>query len=45
MTEEKKDDLNEQQSFLNGHEELLKSINEKKKVPDEQPEQDDRGDP
>jgi len=38
MTEEKKDDLNEQQSFLSGHEELLKSINEKKNAPDEQPE-------
>jgi len=29
MTEEKKDDLNEQQSFLDGHEELLKTINNK----------------
>ena len=39
MTEEKNDDLNEQQSFVSGHEELLKSSNEKKDVPEEQPEQ------
>ncbi len=39
MTEEKKDDLNEQQTFLSGHEELLKSINSKTEIPDEQPEQ------
>jgi len=36
MTEEKKDDLNEQQTFLNGHEDLLKSINEKEDASDEQ---------
>ncbi len=35
MTEEKKDDLNEQQSFLNDHEKLLKSINEKKGEPEQ----------
>ncbi|MEN7973267.1 MAG: tetratricopeptide repeat protein [Verrucomicrobiota bacterium] len=28
MTEEKKEDLNEQQAFLSGHEELLKAINQ-----------------
>ena len=39
MTEEKKDDLNEQQTFLSGHEELLKSIQPKTETPDEQPEQ------
>lgn len=38
MTEEKKDDLNEQQSFLSGHEELLKSITPEPEIPDEQPE-------
>ena len=38
MTEEKKDDLNEQQTFLTDHEELLESINNKEDVPDEQPE-------
>jgi len=37
MTEEKKDDLNEQQTFLSGHEELLKSIQSKTEIPDEQP--------
>jgi predicted negative regulator of RcsB-dependent stress response len=38
MTEEKKDDLNEQQTFLNDHEKLLKSIHKKPDTPDEQPE-------
>ena len=35
MSEEKKDDQNEQQTFLNDHEDLLKSINDKKDTPDE----------
>ena len=38
MTEEKKDDINEQESFLSAHEELLKSIPPKPETPDEQPE-------
>ena len=38
MTEEKKDDLNEQQTFLSGHEELPESSTEKKDEPVEQPE-------
>lgn len=38
MTEEKKDDLSEQQTFLSGHEELLKQIDTKTETPDEQPE-------
>jgi hypothetical protein len=33
MTEEKKDDLNEQQTFLTGHEELLKSRPNRLKPP------------
>jgi len=37
MTEEKKDDLNEQQSFLDGHEELLKTISDNKTEPEEAP--------
>jgi hypothetical protein len=36
MTKEKKDDLNEQQTFLNDQEESLESINNKKDTPDEQ---------
>lgn len=39
MTEEEKDDLNEQQTFLNDHEELLKTINKKQETTDEQTEQ------
>lgn len=38
MTEEKKDELNEQQTFLDGHEERLKSTNDKKDSPGEQAE-------
>ena len=38
MTKEKKDDLNEQQTFLNDQEELQESINNKKDTPDEQAE-------
>ena len=37
MTEQK-DDSNEQQTFLSDHEDLLKSIHKKAKIPDEQPE-------
>jgi len=36
MTEEKKDDLNEQQTFLSDHEEQLESGNTKQDTPDEQ---------
>jgi predicted negative regulator of RcsB-dependent stress response len=39
MTEEKKDDINEQQSFLSGHEELLNSINENKPETADEPEE------
>jgi len=35
MADENKNDLNEQQTFLSGHEELPESINEKKDAPDE----------
>lgn len=38
MTEEKKDESNEQQEYLSGHEELLKSIHAKTETPEEQPE-------
>ena len=39
MTEEKKDDVNEQQTFLNEHEELLQSINKNEGAPDEHAEE------